>query len=233
MRPQIKKFEATEWPAQAADLIQDSINAILLERGQCSVMLTGGRSAERLFTSWIRLPIFQQMPGVRFYFGDERCVPPDHPESNYGMAMRTLFNQGIPAGCSVFHMEADGIDREAAALRYEDLLPGNVDVLLLGVGEDGHIASLFPGSVALQEVRRRVVSVTGPKPPYERLTITPPVIAQARLIFILATGAAKAQILVKALQEASDFDSIPARLVLNATWLLDTPYSETDNERFA
>lgn len=233
IRPEIRQFDVAKWPVQSAQLIQDRINAVLLERRQCSVMLTGGRSAERLYMVWAEIPDFQQMTGVRFYFGDERCVPPDHPESNYGMVMHTLFNQGVPAGCSVFRIETDGIDREAAALRYDDLLPDKVDVLLLGVGEDGHIASLFPGSVVLKEVHRRVVSVTGPKPPHERLTITPPVIAQARSVFVLATGAAKAQILVKALQKAGDFDTIPARLVLNATWLLDTPYFEAGNERFA
>ena len=233
MRPEIRQFDVMEWPVQSARLIQGRINAVLLERGQCSVMLTGGRSAERLYTSWACLPAFRQMTSVRFYFGDERCVPPDHPESNYGMAMRALFNQGVPLGSSVFRVEADDQNREAAALRYDEVLRGQIDVLLLGVGEDGHIASLFPGSVALQEVSRRMMSITGPKPPHERFTITPPVITQARSVFVLATGAAKAQILVKALQEAGDFDTIPARLVLNATWLLDTPYFEAGNERFA
>jgi 6-phosphogluconolactonase len=222
MRPVIRQFDVEEWPVQAARLIQDSINSVLLERGQCSVMLTGGRSAERLYMAWAAHPVFQQLIGVQFYFGDERCVPPNHLESNYGMAMRTLFNQGVPVGCSVFRMEADDSDREAAALRYDEILPDKVDVLLLGVGEDGHIASLFPGDEALQEVSRRVMPVTGPKPPYERLTIASPVIVQAKSIFVLATGEAKAQILDKALQAVGDFVTLPARLVLNATWMLDS-----------
>lgn len=226
MGTEIRQFEATEWPMQAARLIQDSINAILSEHGRCSVMLTGGRIAERLYTSWAELPAFRQMVSVQFYFGDERCVPPDHPESNYGMAMRTLFQRGVPTGCSVFRMEADSSNREAAALRYGEELPGQVDILLLGVGEDGHIASLFPGSTALKVASRRVVSITGPKPPHERLTITPPVIAQARSIFVLATGSAKGRVLVKALQAAGDFDMLPACLVLNAIWLLDSTTPE-------
>lgn len=233
MCPKIVQFEVMEWSVQAARLIQDCINAILLEHGQCSVMLTGGRSAERLYTSWAELPAFQQMTGVQFYFGDERCVPPSDVESNYGMVMRTLFNQGVPAGCSVFRMEADDPDCEAAVLRYERTLPDKVDVLLLGVGDDGHIASLFPGSVALQEAGRRVMFVVGTKPPYERLTVTTPVITQANSIFVLASGVAKAQILERALQEKHNFVSIPARLALKATWLLDTPYFEIDKERFA
>lgn len=231
MRPEIRQFAVTEWSVQSAQLIQNSIHVILLERRQCSVMLTGGRSAEQLYTAWAAIPAFQQMTGVQFYFGDERCVPPGHPESNYGMAMQSLFNHGVPAGCSVFRMEADAPDCNEAAIRYESVLPDKVDVLLLGVGEDGHVASLFPGSVALHEVNRRVMHITGPKPPHERLTITPSVITQARSIFVLATGVSKAQILVEALQVIGDFDTMPARLALNATWLMDTPYLEVDNER--
>lgn len=230
IRPVIRKFNVVEWPVQSARLIQGSIDAVLLERGQCNVMLTGGRSAERLYTAWAELPTFKRMTCVQFYFGDERCVSPDHPESNYGMVMRTLFNQGVPASCSVFRMEADDTDREAAALRYGEALPAQVDVLILGVGEDGHIASLFPGSAALREVSRRVVSICGAKPPYERLTITPPVIAQAKSIFVLATGEVKARILAKAQQVVRDFDNMPACLVLDATWLLDLPTLESNRE---
>lgn len=221
-RPQIKQFKPTEWPLLSARLIQDRINSVLLEHGQCTVVLTGGRSAERLYTSWARLPEFSQTSGIRFYFGDERCVLPDHLESNYAMVMRSLFNRGVPVGCSVFRMEAEDSDREAAAQRYAEVLPEKVDVLLLGVGEDGHIASLFPGSPALLEVSRRVLAASGPKPPYERLTITPTVIAQARSVFVLAAGAAKANVLAGALNGESGIVTLPARLVIGANWLMDT-----------
>ena len=135
MQPEIKHFESTVWPMKAAGLISDNINSFLDEQGKCSVMLTGGRSAARLYKAWRDLPAFQQMTGVSFYFGDERCVPTDHEESNYGMAMQTLFSHGVPIECSVFRMEADAIDIEAAAQRYADLLPDSIDVILLGVGE--------------------------------------------------------------------------------------------------
>jgi len=223
MQLRVKQFNPSEWPLRAAELIQDEVDTLLNKQGRCSVMLTGGRSAERLYNSWADLPAFQQLTGVCFYFGDERCVPPDHLESNYGMALRGLFQQGIPFGCSVSRMETDDSDWEAAAQRYEELLPENIDILLLGVGEDGHIASLFPGSVLLDEVGRHVVPIVGPKPPYERFTITPPVIAKARSVFVLATGEAKALVFEKAQNAESDFRSIPACLVLNGIWLLDTP----------
>lgn len=225
---EIRCFDTRVWPMLAAGLIQDSIAAILREQGQCSVMLTGGRSAESMYRAWADFPAFQQMTDVKFYFGDERCVAPDHSESNYGMVRRTLFRDGLPAGCSVFRMEADDPDREAAALRYGDALPKTIDVMLLGVGEDGHIASLFPSGAALLEASRRVVPVTGVKPPFDRLTITPSVIAQAKSIFMLAAGSAKTKILAKARKSVGDIYVLPVCLALNATWLLDTPYPGDD-----
>jgi 6-phosphogluconolactonase len=217
----IEQYDEATWPILAATRIQNAIQKTLLERGSCDVMLTGGRSAAQLYKAWRNLPDFQQMTGVSFFFGDERCVPQDHPESNYGMAMQTLFQNGIPAGCSVFRMEADAINLEAAAQRYADLLPDSVDVLLLGVGEDGHVASLFPNNIALQEQRRGVLLITGPKPPFERLTIAPKVITRARSVFVLATGSTKAVMLSAALKNPNDFVALPARLTLGGTWLMD------------
>ncbi len=222
MRLGIKHSMVEDWPLEAAGLIQSSVDSVLAEEGKCSVMLTGGRSAARLYEAWSDLLAASlQISCVSFYFGDERCVPPDHPESNYGMAMQTLFPKCMPPACSVFRMEADAPDLEVAAKHYADLLPHSIDVLLLGVGDDGHIASLFPNSAAIQERERRVVAITGPKPPFERLTITPRVIKNARSVFVLASGSAKAAILSVALSNSKDIAAFPARLALDGTWLLD------------
>lgn len=221
LRPKIVQFDPVEWPFQAAKLIQDTIQKILVNQGNCSVMLTGGRVAERLFSVWAEFPAFQQLRGVQFYFGDERCVPPDSVESNYGMSRRVLFRGIVPAGCSVVRMEADDFDSDAAADRYAEALPKIVDVMLMGVGEDGHIASLFPGTKVLQSLRR-VVPVIGPKPPARRMTITPRVIKHARFVYVLAAGCAKAAVLTRALAAPSDVSALPVRLLLNATWLVDS-----------
>ncbi|VUX54856.1 6-phosphogluconolactonase [uncultured Woeseiaceae bacterium] len=221
-------FDPSEWATQSSKLILGVIAANLREHGKCRLMLTGGKSAEKLYTAWEESSAFCTATGIQFYFGDERCVAPDHPESNYGMSMRKLFPKGVPEGCSVFRMEADDPDREASALRYNNELQERIDVLLIGVGEDGHIASLFPGSPELKETDRRVVPVSGPKPPFNRLTITAPVIAEARTVFVLAPGEVKTQILMRALQEPGAVDALPVRLVLGATWLLDSPLSGTE-----
>jgi 6-phosphogluconolactonase len=196
-------------------------------------MLTGGRSAEQLYLAWAALPNFEDLRNVSFYFGDERCVPPVHPESNYGLVMRTLFSRGIPKGCAISRMEADSADHDAAAVAYEQKLPKRLDVLLLSVGEDGHIASLFPNGDALYETRRRVVSVSAPKPPHDRLTVTPPVLVQAENVFVLAIGTAKAAVFHQAQVAPQKIADLPARLVLRATWLLDTPLQNLTIGKFA
>lgn len=215
----VSGFNADEWAQEAATTICDAICRCLAINQECSVILTGGKTAERLYRHWFasNLPYWQR---VQFFLGDERCVPANEVESNYGMVMRTLFPDGMPSGCSLAPMEADDQDREAAARRYEQRFPERIDVLLLGVGSDGHIASLFPGSSAL-ESDRSVVPVVGSKNPRERLTITPRVIRRARSVFLLATGVEKGQVLKLALQAPEDISALPVRLTLGRTWLLD------------
>ena len=112
---------------------------------------------------------------ITYYLGDERCAPPDNSESNYGTSIAPLFPQGVPTGCKIGRMKGEANDRVAEANRYGNLLPVSIDFLLLSVGFDGHVASLFQGSNALNEMEERVVPVVGLKPLPERLTITPKV----------------------------------------------------------
>lgn len=224
--PLVRKYPASRWAAKSAALIQETMEFFLEQKGFCHVMLTGGRSGERLYHEWALCERLGKVRGVSFYFGDERCVPPDHPESNYGLVMRSLFRLGVPERCSVLRMEGEDPDREEAARRYERLLPERIDLLLLGVGEDGHIASLFPGSDALREHERRVLAVRGAKPPHQRLTITKPVIEEAARVFILASGQGKGEVLVEALRDPLDVDALPARLALHGEWLLELPTQE-------
>jgi 6-phosphogluconolactonase len=120
-------------------------------------------------------------------------------------------------------MPAENPDREAAARAYEALLPDSIDVLVLGIGEDGHTASLFPGAASLREAERRVLAVVGPKPPPERLTITPPVILAARHRIVLASGAGKADAIARALEGPWDPDTTPIQLAKRGAWFVDPP----------
>jgi 6-phosphogluconolactonase len=212
---------SSSWPSLCAWMIQQAIESALAKNGSCSVLLTGGRAASVIYREWSRFSRFKALRNADFFFGDERCVAPDHPQSNYRMVMQTLFASGIPQGCRVHRIEAERSDAIAAADHYASLLPERADILLLSVGEDGHIASLFPQSPVLHESDRRVVPVIGNKSPRRRITITPPVIARAERTFVLALGEAKARILHEAQLSPKDIDTLPARLVLGATWLLD------------
>jgi 6-phosphogluconolactonase len=222
IEPQIYYLVSATWPTTAAILVMAAVLKTCEACGTCSVMLTGGRSAAQLYEAWAKMPEFLQLRNVHFYFGDERCVPPDHPESNYALAMRTLFQHGVPYACSVSRIEAEQTDHLAAARAYEAQLPDRLDVLLLSVGEDGHIASLFPHSSALLENRRRVIPVSSPKPPAERLTISPVVITEAIQTFVMAMAPEKSAFYHQAQIEPQNISALPARLVLGATWFLCT-----------
>ena len=200
--------------------IQPLIQSSIQRKGNCHVMLTGGRSAASLYAAWATSsPNPADWQGLHFYFGDERCVPPDHIESNYGMVIRKLFPTGVPQGAVMHRMEADASDQDVAADRYAALLPETIDILLLSVGEDGHIASLFPQSASLHEYAKKVIQITGPKAPYQRLTITPNVIKRARYVFVMAISEQKRAVYEKVLQDPGHIDSLPARLVLKRNWI--------------
>ena len=114
------------------------------------------------------------------------------------------------------------------ATRYAKLLPDQLDVLLLSIGDDGHIASLFPKSVALKEKQLAVVCVTSPKPPLQRITITPVIISRAKSVIVFAVGAKKVLIFERLLKSPNNITELPARLVLNADWLIHAPEYTTD-----
>ena len=211
-----------DWVESISGDLTAAISEVRRSKTYCNVMLTGGRSAEQLYRALADSGAVHKFGGVRIFFGDERCVPPDHPDSNYGLAMRTLFRDGAPTSCDVIRMSAECPNFDAAAAAYDALLPERIDVLLVSVGEDGHIASLFPGSPFLFETRRRVVHVLAPKSPFKRLTVTPSVITEARQVFVMAIGEDKAAIYERAKLVPKDISELPARLVLNATWFFDT-----------
>jgi 6-phosphogluconolactonase len=160
---------------------------------------------------------------VHIFFGDERAVPPDHADSNYRMAKESLLDRVAIPPAQVHRIQAESADREAAARAYEALLPDAIDVLVLGIGEDGHTASLFPGSAALRETERRVLPVVGPKPPPERLTITPPVVLSARHRIVLAAGSGKADAIARALDGPWDPEKTPIQLAKRGAWFVDPP----------
>jgi 6-phosphogluconolactonase len=173
------------------------------ERGRFSLVLPGGSVGESLLPSLARAKV--DWPRADVLWGDERAVPPDHAESNYALARRGLLTRVSPL---VHRMRAEEPDLAAAAADYEREMrealgeAPRLDVVLLGVGPDGHVCSLFPGHPALRESKRWVVPIEdSPKPPPARLTLTLAALSLAELLVVGAFGRAKADVVREALRD--------------------------------
>ena len=210
--------------AVAGDLLAEALRARALEKlgeAPVSLALSGGSTPGPVYERLARAPSVP-WSRVRIYFADERAVPPDDARSNYRLVRESLLDLlSEPAG-AVHRMEAELPDVEEAAARYERLLPDPIDALVLGVGEDGHTASLFPGSTKLEEGPRRIVVAHSPLTPRMRMTITPRVIRTAGRVFVLVRGATKAKAVALALSGPADPNACPARLARGGLWILDT-----------
>jgi 6-phosphogluconolactonase len=218
----IQQFNSNTWAKSSAKMIQGAIKAILLEKGICNIFLSGGRSAESLYSAWNQLPEFRLLSGVYIYFCDERCVPKHDSQSNYQLAFSTLFHSLIPNGYRVFRIETEDPDIEAAALKYADLLPSTIDLAIFGVGEDGHIASIFPLNPSIHESSKLALPVISPKAPFQRISITPLAIKKIDKIFILVNGASKSMVLKQAVEDPYNTYEYPVRLLIHGTWLIDS-----------
>lgn len=207
----------------AAAWIAGAVEADIRNRGSCALALAGGATPRPVYERLARDPFAGRIDWrrVEIFFGDERSVSPSGPASNYRMAAAALLDHvPLPVG-RIHRMEAERADLEAAAREYERILPERLDLLLLGMGPDGHTASLFPGSPALEECARRVVPAAATAQPRMRLTITPPVIAAARRVVVLVAGADKAATVARVLQGPVKPRDLPAQLALGGVWFLD------------
>lgn len=173
--------------------------------------LTGGSTA-MLFLPALREAAVD-WSRITLYWGDERAVPPDSPESNYNLAEQMLLRPLHGRAPAAVRMEGEHPDLAEAARRYAEALPPALDLIILGVGDDGHVCSLFPGHRALLEDTARVVVVTdSPKPPPVRLTLTLPYLLRSRHIWVVAVGERKRALLQRAVQQKDT--STPIDLVL-------------------
>lgn len=204
--PRLRQRLAQEFEAQAAEVIA--------RRGKCIVAVSGGSVAPAFFPALAALPV--DWGRMEFFWVDERAVPPDHPESNYALASRLwLAPARVPAE-RIHRMPGELPDLDQAARRAADELksiagdPPHLDLAILGVGPDGHIASIFAtdddehvrrASPAL-ETRSVIPIYDSPKPPARRLTLTMSVLASAGLVVVAALGESKSDVMHAALHES-------------------------------
>jgi 6-phosphogluconolactonase len=184
-----------------------------LWKGARTLVLAGGTTPKRCYELLSAMEV--EWGRVSVLFGDERCVRPDHPESNYLMAREALLDRVAPA--TVHRMPAElGPDEGAELYAHVVAALGPLDLVTLGVGEDGHTASLFPGHPALEATGLVVGIHDSPKPPPERVTLTLNVLQKARTVIILATGAGKADAVARAKR-----GEVPSGMIAGARWLID------------
>lgn len=217
-RPGVHVRSGPDWLNLARERVLD---ARLASRGSFRIALSGGHTPHELYDALARS--VTDWSGWEIFFGDERCVPPDDPMSNYAMAMASLQGVAGLAPTSIHRMRGE-FPPEAAARAYEDLLRrelghgAGLDLVLLGLGADGHTASLFPGGPELDEHQRWVVPTRSPAPPPQRLSLTLPVINAAARVLFLVRGADKAPVLRRVLEGDA---GLPAAQVHPACGRLD------------
>jgi 6-phosphogluconolactonase len=234
---EIRKFATPQdLFAAAADEIVQASNYAIAERGRFSIALSGGSTPRTLFTllaNSARSSV--QWEKSYFFWSDERHVPPDDKDSNYRMAQEAMLSKvPVPVG-NIFRIPAENPDADAAALSYEETLrkffsgePGQIprfDVILLGMGPDGHTASLFPETAALEERNRLVVANWVEKLKTSRITFTLPLLNAARCVAFLVSGTDKASMLRTVLQSDAPGKQYPSKLVRPSegklVWFLD------------
>jgi 6-phosphogluconolactonase len=236
-RPEIHVLnDLSAWSTEAATLTLDLRRQALEERGRFLIALSGGRTPRQLYQRLASVSTGSEWTGTDFFFSDERCVPPDHPESNFHLANQALFRPLRISQSRIHRMRGEHPDPHAGAMEYEDLLRSvaneagdgwpHLDLVLLGIGNDGHTASLFPNTDALHERRRWVAVGHAPFDPPTRLTLTLGVINQATVVLFLVSGESKAGIIKTLLEPKQECDrQLPAALVRpergRLIWVLD------------
>jgi 6-phosphogluconolactonase len=224
---------------RAAQEFVQAATAAVSEKGSFSVALSGGSTPKALYSLLANdAALRAQVPWdkMQVYFGDERSVGPDHPDSNFRMAAETMLSKVPLNGDQVFRIKGEHKDTERAAQEYEQALRASFkiaegkfprfDLVLLGMGNEGHTASLFPGTKALHQTRRLVVRNWVGKLYTDRVTLTAPVINNAARIIFMVTGADKELALKGVLEGPYEPDQLPAQMIQPSNgkllWLVDT-----------
>jgi len=220
----------------AADRITAILTDAIAHHGRATIALAGGRTPRLLYQLLTQPPYRDRVDwhAVEWFWGDERPVPPEHPDSNYRLAAETLLAQ-LSIDPNRVHRIPTELGPEEAAAAYEGTLRSvfgsrehevpQFDLVLLGMGADAHIASLFPGTRALHETERLVVANAVPQLGTVRITFTPPLIRAARHVIVLVTGEEKAAAVHLAIEGKDDPDRVPAHILRRVDgtllWILD------------
>jgi 6-phosphogluconolactonase len=228
--------DAARVASEAAKQIAETLRAAITERGRASLALSGG-DVHQLAYKALGAYASLDWANIQLFWVDERAVPPTDPRSHFGQA-QGLLGANVVRAANIHRMPAEAPDLEAEARAYDALIrtrvpassprsPGvpSFDVVVLGIGDDGHTASLFPGEPAVKTVDRLVVPVPAKGDREARLTVTPPILEAARALVILAVGPSKFEPLERAWEVSGNVAEVPARVIRAGrgatTWIID------------
>jgi 6-phosphogluconolactonase len=230
---------AEEMAWMAAERFVKAAEDAIIATGRFAVALSGGSTPRQLYSVLANETVAGRIDWTKTHilFADERCVPADHPDSNFGMVCKTLLDR-VPIPYENIHRMAGEKDPAEAADEYDRLLAEGfsrgLDLVLLGVGEEGHTASLFPGTEALGVTDRRCVQNYVPKLSAWRLTLTASYINQAFEVMVLVAGKAKADIAQQALEGLVGPPRLPIQMIQpksgRLTWVMDVEAAAMDQE---
>ena len=203
--------------AQAlGDFLIEAVTQVLQEQPRCNIALPGGNTPAPILASLAK----QNLPWeqIHWYLGDERCYPINHAERNDTMIRQMLWSQ-LPVSDEHFHPIPTELGPEQAAELYsEDIRrSGGMDIVFLGMGEDGHTASLFPGNPALEKTEPAVPVYQSPKPPDERVSLSIPTLSQAAFKIVLTTGVGK----YPAIKQIKAGETLPINCIGDLHWFVD------------
>lgn len=235
-QPEVHIFANADKLAQAAaERFVETARQAIAQRGSFSAALAGGTTPQALYRL-LAAPGFAprvEWRRVHLFWGDERCVPPDDAQSNYRMAREAMLDHVPVPPENIHRIHGEAPPTAAAAVYEADLrafwgsLPPQFDLILLGLGDDGHTASLFPGSQAVFESERWTAAVYVEKLAAWRVTLTPVVLNLGLSVIFLVAGAVKAAALQRVLESAADAETLPAKIIRpedgNLIWMVDQP----------
>ncbi len=208
----------------AAEAIYTTGEKVIRQKNVFQLVLSGGNTPEGVYKKLSTRSRTDRKfwSKTHVYWGDERCVPPNNPKSNYFMANHALlFRVPIPFA-NIHRIEAERIDFQKMIEEYENLFPKSPDLVLLGMGADGHTASLFPESPTLKITGQSFVKTEEMTEPKNRITMTPEAILNSKEVIVFISGKDKSEALVRVFQKEGSVSETPARLVRNRTWLIDS-----------
>ena len=236
--------EAT-WVEEAAAEIGRTVEQAVAHRGAALVALSGGRTPSAVYRRLTLSPWRERLPWaqVQWVWVDERWVNADHPDSNFGMVWEVLLSKVPVDRAQIYQISTEGISLEQSVLEYEAKLRSLVarhgsglDLAVLGMGADGHTASLFPGSPAVAETQRWVAATHSPAGIRQRITLTFPLLNATDTVVFLVTGAEKHPVLEKVLHQSSlpveEYPAAKVRATGRTIWCIDNDAAKAKDDEY-